>query len=95
MLIASVFAKGRLSRCERRPFSLSLTAFCTVKCRQWGSSANLLDDNKAQQGVEDVQLCLTACGAKRNLRYVCANNIVLEEGEQQAAIRPLRGRELM
>ena len=50
------------------------TAFC-------GSSANLLDGNKAQQGVEDVQLCLTACVAKRNLRYVHANNIVLEEGE--------------
>ena len=57
-----------------------------------GSSAVLLDDTKAHKGVEDVQLCLTACVAKRNLRYVCANNIVLEEGEQQAAIRPLRGR---
>ena len=30
---------------------------------------------------EGGELCLTACGAKRNLRYPMAINIVLEEGE--------------
>ncbi len=41
---------------------------------------------------EGGELCLTACGAKRNLRYPMAINIVLEEGEWQPTVRPLRGR---
>ncbi len=46
-LIASALAKGRLSCCKRRPFSVRFAAFWNAKGRKSGSSASLLGGHVA------------------------------------------------
>jgi len=50
-LIIRGVAKGRLLAYKRRPFSVSLTAFCSAICRLSGSSANFLDGHMALSNV--------------------------------------------
>ena len=82
VLVPNVLQKAVFRRAKRGLSPCDWWHIASRKAANCGSSANPLDGNNAQQGVEDVQRCLAACGAKRNLRYVCANNIVLEEGER-------------
>ena len=89
----------RIAICRLSQFirSLGVLAFVVIGPRRGMSAVRKLTMNNEKLNLrvgfhrkhsvpEGGELCLTACVAKRNLRYPMAVNIVLEEGEQHLGL---------